>query len=816
MEKNNIMHLGLRSEAVSFYKRFILSSLFLISLTVTAQVDVSIDRLRSMPESELIKYYNQAKSQGYSENQIIELARLKGASPSEIAELKEKFKLLKSTKNPSTTADTDTISELNETPFGIQPGDSNAIDYSPVYGADFFTNPKVVFTPSLNLATPASYQLGPGDTIAIELWGASANTFVKEISKSGTISIEGIAPVYLSGSTLSRAKQKLTQALSNIYQGLTSEDPTAKISIAVDLQSARTIMVQIVGQAKVPGTYALSGFSNPIHGLYASGGITFNGSYRNIELKRAGRTIETIDLYDYFSSGNVSLRLLRDGDVLFIPYYSDRVQVMGAVKKRGLFELKNGEPLSKFLTHFGGFLPSADPSALLIDRKDGPKRNILSVSETDFKIFSLQNADRITAIESFPSYNNIVTIQGAVVSPGDFSFTTGMHLGDLISLADGLQKNAVSAFATLYRQKDGIERLIESVGLSDQELEATLLEKGDRVLVYAADALEAKQQITIEGEIQNPGDYDFYDGMALQDLIATSGGLKAKANEKNIAVYSIGSDLKYYLKNSAAFSLTASAADIRLNASDIVVVGINPLEVNPEFVTVDGQVKNPGKYLLDDISASPQELIARVGLKAYASSDGIYILRKKQSENKILRLQSSAQALENTIDEIQVIAQDLNKEDAAKIEKNQQESKDDFIKIPVEFTQKKILPTLEADDILVVEKQKNDVMVEGGVIQVTALAYKGDLNRSAKSYINSAGGFSQRAHRKRVFVIHQNGRVSSTKNLLLFKIYPRVSPGSKVIVPEKAADRKRASFQEIMGVSTALATFGIIIDRLLQ
>ena len=816
MEKNNIMHLGQRSEAVSFFNKLLLCGLFFISLTVTAQVDISIDRLRSMPESELIKYYNQAKSQGYSEIQLIELARLKGASPSEIAELKEKFKLLKSTTNPNMTDDRDAMSNVNETPFGIRPGDSIAIEYSPVYGADFFTNPKVAFTPSLNLATPASYQLGPGDTIAIELWGASANTFVKEISKSGTVSIEGIAPVYLSGSTLSRAKQKLTQALSNIYQGLTSEDPTAKISIAVDLQSARTIMVQIVGQAKVPGTYALSGFSNPIHGLYAAGGITFNGSYRNIELKRAGRTIETIDLYDYFSSGSVSSRLLRDGDVLFIPYYSDRVEVMGAVKKQGLFELKEGEPLSKFLTHFGGFLPSADPSALLIDRKDGPKRNILSVSKTDFETFSLQNADRVTAIESFPSYDSIVTIQGAVVSPGDFSFATGMHLGDLIALADGLQKNAVSAFATLYREKDGIERLIESVGLTDQELKATQLEKGDRIVVYAADALEAKQQITIEGEIQKPGDYDFYDGMALQDLIATSGGLKAKANNNNIAVYSIGSDLKYYLKNSAAFSLTASTTDIRLSASDIVVVGINPLEVNPEFVTVDGQVKNPGKYLLDDVSASPQVLIARAGLKTDASQDGIYILRKKQSENKTLTLQTSTQALDNTIAENEIVSQDLNAQDAAKLEKQEQESKDDFIKIPVEINQKNILPTLEADDILIVEKQKNNVEVEGGVIQATALGYKGNLNRSAKSYINSAGGFSQRALKKRVFVIHQNGRVSSTKNLLLFKIYPKVSPGSKVIVPEKAADRTRASFQEIMGIATSLATFGIIIDRLLQ
>ena len=816
MEKNNIMHLGQRSEAVSFFNKLLLCGLFFISLTVTAQVDISIDRLRSMPESELIKYYNQAKSQGYSEIQLIELARLKGASPSEIAELKEKFKLLKSTTNPNMTDDRDAMSNLNETPFGIRPGDSIAIEYSPVYGADFFTNPKVAFTPSLNLATPASYQLGPGDTIAIELWGASANTFVKEISKSGTVSIEGIAPVYLSGSTLSRAKQKLTQALSNIYQGLTSEDPTAKISIAVDLQSARTIMVQIVGQAKVPGTYALSGFSNPIHGLYAAGGITFNGSYRNIELKRGGRTIETIDLYDYFSSGSVSLRLLRDGDVLFIPYYSDRVQVMGAVKKQGLFELKEGEPLSKFLTHFGGFLPSADPSALLIDRRDGPKRNILSVSKTDFETFSLQNADRVTAIESFPSYDSIVTIQGAVVSPGDFSFATGMHLGDLIALADGLQKNAVSAFATLYREKDGIERLIESVGLTDQELKATQLEKGDRIVVYAADALEAKKQITIEGEVQKPGDYDFYDGMALQDLIATSGGLKAKANENNIAIYSIGSDLKYYLKNSAVFSLTASSTDVRLSASDIVVVGINPLEVNPEFVTVDGQVKNPGKYLLDDVSASPQALIARAGLKTDASQDGIYILRKKQSENKNLTLQTSTQALDNTIAENEIVSQDLNAQEAAKLEKQEQESKDDFIKIPVEINQKNILPTLEADDILIVEKQKNNVEVEGGVIQATALGYKGDFNRSAKSYINSAGGFSQRALKKRVFVIHQNGRVSSTKNLLLFKIYPKVSPGSKVIVPEKATDRTRASFQEIMGLATSLATFGIIIDRLLQ
>ena len=807
MKTFSILQLGQRGEAVSKIKAAFTLTLFLISNIVSAQIDVSIDQIRSMDESTLIKYYNSAKSQGYSKDQLIELARLKGATPTEINLLNQKLSDLEKRKD-KLDAPLNIQIENSSKAFGINQTDNLDIRYSPVYGSSFFTNPKINFSPPMNLATPSNYRLGPGDIIAIELWGASTNSIVKEISKSGTISIQGIPPVYLSGSSLSRAKSKLTQALSNIYQGLLSEDPTTKVSISVDLQTARTISVQIVGQVSVPGTFALSGFSNPIHGLYAAGGINFNGSFRNIELIRSGKTIEQIDLYNYFTFGKASNRLLQDGDVLLVPYYTDRVEVAGGVKNQGLYELKQGESLENFQKHFGGFLSSADSSGLIIERIENKNKTTLSVLKDDFEKFELKNGDLVTALESFLSTENTVFIEGAVITPGNYPFTSGLSVSKLLQKAGGLQKTAVSSFATIYREIDGIERIVESVVLNGNNKDDFSLENNDRIVVYAQDKILKEKTVTLEGAVKKPGSYKFYSGMTTDDLIADAGGLTSQANESRIFTYSLNNELKYALNETTSFSELGKSGK-KLNPNDIVIVGVDSSKKSAAFVEVDGEVKNPGKYLLEQVNSSAVDLLNLAEKKNTASNNGIYILRNFTDQSQNLSLSSSYNALENTIENENII-------DNSEQVNTQPEQKDTFYKIPVYLDETSNNPTLLEGDILIVEKQDNNVQVTGGVIQPTALGYKGNLNRSAKSYIQSAGGFSQKALKRRVFVENQNGKISSTRTFLFFKFYPKVSPGSKVVVPERTQDRTRASAQELIGIATSLATFGIIIDRIAQ
>lgn len=821
MKKSFLLKSKESGEAVSFFKLGFLFFMLLISINLSAQIDVSIDQLRNMPESQLLQYYNAAKSQGYSTEQLIELARLKGASPTELMELRRRINELEAPKKSDDSMDQKDFDFNSENVFGIQQSDTLDISYSPVYGADFFNNPKVQFTPSMNLATPSSYQLGPGDTIVIELYGASASTYVKEISSSGTVSIQGVAPIYLSGYTLRSAKKKLINSLSTIYQGLISEDPSVKVTLEVNLQSARTILVQVVGQVNTPGTYALSGFSNSIHALYAAGGIQFNGSYRNIELKRAGKTIEQIDLYEFFTSGKYSLRLLRDGDVLFVPYYQNRVEVMGAVKKRGLFEPSKGETLSQFIQHFGGFLPSADPTKITIDRMVGTTRNLVSVLSEDFDNQVLQNGDRITALERFPSYENKVTLQGSVVAPGEFSLEKAPTIQSLLSLAGGLQQNAISAFATIYREQDGLEREVKSIDLTSQEDLSTPLRSGDRIVVYDQNDLEVKGQINVQGAVKEPGQFPFYSGITLNEAIALSKGIIQDGDDSNIAVYRNTKTLdglsSYELKSTGKFSILSTQNSLELSPLDVIVVGQDPRKIEPEFIEIAGQVKNPGTYLLDQVNGSLEELISLAGLNSKASTSGIYILRSLNQKEQI----SGSKKLEVTL-------QELN-ENTANIQSNfgqgkatqqnivkKEKDQPNLIKIPVVLGKKNNQnPTLEKGDIVIVERTNNNVEIKGAVNQPTATSFNSS-KISAKAYIKAAGGFSETALKKRVFAVDQNGSIRSTSKFLIFNIYPRVSPGGVVVVPERSGERNRASFQELMGVATSLATFGIIIDRLFQ
>ena len=319
---------------------------------------------------------------------------------------------------------------------------------------------------------------------------------------------------------------------------------------------------------------------------------------------------------------------------------------------------------------------------------------------------------------------------------------------------------------------------------------------------------QKKKTVTLEGAVKKPGSYKFYSGMTTDDLIANANGLTSQANESRIFIYSLNNELKYALNETTSFSELDKLGK-KLSPNDIVIVGVDSSKNSAAFVEIDGEVKNPGKYLLEQVNSSAVDLLNLAEKKNTASNNGIYILRNFNDQSQNLSLSSSSKAIENTL-ENENLTDDINEQTSSAAQRNT------FFKIPVNLDDPRNNPTLLEGDILIVEKQDNNVQVTGGVIQPTALGYKGNLNRSAKSYIQSAGGFSQKALKRRVFVENQNGKILSTKTFLFFKFYPKVSPGSKVVVPERTQDRTRASAQELIGIATSLATFGIIIDRIAQ
>ena len=421
----NILKCEFISEAVQISK--ILLFLLLMPAIIFSQdlsnlkQDVSVKALSEMTDSELGAYWLQAQERGYNLDQIKTLARAQGVSESDLIEFEKRVKTLGDI-NQKTDEDNlmKTQNELTtifglkiEEEFEEKVNESYSFVNLGVFGSDFFNNPNISSTPQLNIATPESYELGPGDELAISIWGAAENEYTSKISREGYLKIERIGPVYLSGLTIVQAKTKLKDKLSKIYSGLNSN--YNKVFFDVSLLSSRSIVVNITGSVKAPGTYTLSSLTSPLNAIYAAGGPNDNGSYRNIKIIRGGKQIHSIDLYDYFVKGNLKSFSLRDQDVILIPSYKKRVFLNGEFKTIGIFEVKENESISDLLLYNGGIASFGTKSEVYIERIEGLSKSIKTVSKNDFKAFLLNDGDIVEARRVGDEIKNSVSVEGAVM-----------------------------------------------------------------------------------------------------------------------------------------------------------------------------------------------------------------------------------------------------------------------------------------------------------------------------------------------------------------------------------------------------------------
>ena len=384
-------------------KKLLYIFFLLISFTVVSQ-DVSslmqkatqnnpVQELEKMNDQELLSYWEQAQEQGYTLNHLKTLARAQGASESDLVKFEKRIKALSgSTKS----ADPVTIEESLSSIFGITKGsedefDSDLEDESytlPIFGMDFFKSKPDSSTPNsspqLNIATPSTYQLGPGDEISISIWGGAENEYNTIINTNGFIKLDRIPPIYLSGYSIFSAKKRIGNALSKIYAGINSTSESyQKVYFDIALKNTRSIVLNIVGNVMTPGTYTLSSMTSPLNALYAAGGPNDNGSFRNIKILRNGKTFKKIDLYDYFAKGVYPTLSLRDQDVILVPSYSKRVFINGEFKQEGIFELKEKETLEDLLVFSGGFSSFAYKNKLFVESISGVFKQIKTFDKKD-------------------------------------------------------------------------------------------------------------------------------------------------------------------------------------------------------------------------------------------------------------------------------------------------------------------------------------------------------------------------------------------------------------------------------------------------
>tara|TARA_Y100001949_G_scaffold69572_1_gene58837 strand:- start:604 stop:3024 length:2421 start_codon:yes stop_codon:yes gene_type:complete len=768
---------------------------------------INVKSLELMSDDELKIYWDQAQEKGYTLNQIKTLARAQGVSESEL--LKFEKRVMSLGENEMNNDDAllqaeDDISSL----FGLEVTDEMG-DFEEkninigIFGSSFFNNPNINPVPSLNIATPESYELGPGDELSISIWGAAENEYSSKISREGYLKIERIGPVYLSGLSISEAKIKLKNRLSKIYSGINSN--VNKVFFDLTLLNTRSIVVNITGSVVAPGTYTLSSLTSPLNALYAAGGPNENGSYREIKIIRGGKQVQSIDLYDYFVKGSLKNFSLRDQDVILVPTYINRVFLSGEFKTNGIFETKDDETVSDLLSFNGGIASFGTKNEVYLRRIEGVNKIIKTVKTDTFGNFTLNDGDIIEARRVGDEIINSVTVEGAVMIPGEYELMKNPDVMSLVKSAGGLKEGALSDRAYIIREVDGFQQEAKTVDLkaamnNDGDF---LLRNNDRLIIASVEELTTPKQVAISGEVNEPGNFPFFRGMTIVDLILMAKGIKDSGTSSGIVIYRSTYD---ETQKSPVEAITVNLNEniFKLNKNQNTELMVNDLVVvrsklgyqSKEYVTVSGLVKKPGDYALRTNKYSFYDLIK--------DFDGF--LNDAELSGVKLRRPIEVSEIKETIDDVEGSSLTLNIDEFIEIGLDVKE----ILKSNGELSQYNLV--LKDGDEIIVPKFDNSVEVNGAVQQATAISYTRGL--TTKSAINNAGGFGPNAKKSAVYVVYQNGAIASTKSFLFIRNYPKLLPGSKVFVPQKAETAGKTSVAEIVGYTTSLVSIIALLKSL--
>ncbi|MFK8274540.1 SLBB domain-containing protein [Capnocytophaga cynodegmi] len=782
---------------------------------------INIDKIS---DEQLSIYWEKAKNQGYTLDQLITAARMRGMSDIQAMKLRQRILQLSIRKKSGNQQDNYSFQDRERETFGFT-GNENKDSLATqnkkdsIFGMNFFKNPKISFTPNMNMATPENYQVGPGDELLIEVWGATEGSFKQKVDTQGNIFINAIGKINVSGLSFEDVKTKINSHLKRIYSGISAPNGSYnKVYTGVTITQVRTVKVNIIGEVTVPGTYSLSALSTVLNALYACGGPTENGSFREINLVRNGQKIATFDVYEFLIHGSEKGNLpLKDQDVIIVPPYLNRVLIEGEVKRKGAYETKEGETLANLITFFGGFTSDAFTNTLVVERIKNAKREVKEVAFEDISNFLIQNGDKLKVHPITEEYQNRLSIGGAVYQPGTYEFKEGMTAYDLLNRANGVRKEASLDRGLIFRTLNRVDYQTINFSVKDliEERNNIPLKDNDSIHVFYKDSLQMARFIKVEGAVNKPKELPFMENMTVEDVIALAGGLSQGADASTIDIFREINDgdfrkLSQDFKVSANNELTPIESDvITLQPNDIVSVryikGYTPMQT----ITVEGEVVYPGIYSIRSKDERISDIIERVGgFSPYAYIKGATLIRKKLDEGDIKQ--------EQFLDEI-VMASSIGNDNDKALKKIEKKSTEYRIGIDL----KKILQNkhskydliLNEGDVLLIPSEKQTIEIKGEVLAPSLVRYEKGL--SLRDYVNRAGGFSDRAKKRSIYVMYANGDIKSTNNSLFFKNYPELEPGAIIIVPSKP-ERQRISTSETIGIISAITTMGVLIFNVLK
>ena len=792
-----------------------LISLFFILLfsnNISSQ-NLSTD-LNNLDDQELYSYWQQAQAQGYTLEQVKTIALAKGVSPDKIAELESKLAGVSEPSQDLGKAQIDdTLDIVNDSIEGFTGDELKEEIDDPLFGYDFFNNTNITFTPNINLATPANYELGPGDEIVINIWGAAETTYNRAIDREGAIRLTGVGPIYVSGLSIREATKKIKGTLSKIYSGINAnENSPYKVFVGVSLVNVRTVQVNIIGEVKVPGTYSLSALSTVLNALYASGGPTRQGTFREVKLIRNGAEVASFDIYKYLIKGSQDgNKTLQDQDVIIVSPYISSVAVAGAVKRPGVYEIKPDENLSDLITYMGGFMSNAYKDRLILERIEGDRRIVKEILTENSITALLKDGDKIEVKSIIDKFENRISIEGAVYREGSYELTDGLTLKGLIEKAAGLKELAFTNRGLLLSTEDGVNKnarpfSVSAVMNGDENIE---LKPDDVVRIYSKYSLTEEQFLTINGAVNNPNVFPYIENMTVEDLILMGGGLRDGANANVIDVYRKISDDQYQtltenfrVSSDGKLSLDSGESFV-LQPNDKVSVRFlmgNSAQVN---VSIEGEVNYPGNYSMEKKEERISDLVEKSGgISPYAFVEGASLIRINpyyKEANQTIIVNQLTNSLEKTTDGI-----DLHNRKSFRVGI-------DLQKILDSKESKHNLVLLDGD-ILDIPSVMETVKVDGEILLPSMVRF--DNSETLKDYVNKAGGFSENAKKGKVYVVFSNGDIAVTKKFLFFRSYPKLKPGAIILVPSKPESKNRLSTQEIIGITTGITTLALLINTI--
>lgn len=851
-----------------------LSPVFGQDASLLQQQDWSKVKVDNFSDAQIRRLVQAAEERNIGVQDIQEQALIRGMPRTEVSKLIQRIQRAQSNNGQtrsgqrasgtvSSASNADSLSQSSQRDSSL---DMITEEERKVFGFNLFNSEDLTFEPNMDIATPKNYQLGSGDELLVNVWGASQQSYVLEVGRDGTIRIDNLGPIYVNGLTIEDAEKRIINRLAEIYAGLrgTRERP-ANTYAEVTLGQVRSIKITIVGEVRKPGTYTLPSLATAFNALYQSGGPSFIGSFRNIEIVREGKVVSTLDVYDFLVGSELSSTntQLQDQDIIRVIPYETRIELKGQVKRPGYYEVKPEETLDQALQFGGGFTDKAYTHRLKVTRKTPRAKEIIDVPQSEIDSFSSKNGDVVTVDSILNRYENRVEVLGAVFRPGDYALTEGLTVKGLLAKAEGLREDAYVGRALLYRKGEDLSSQVVSLDLrkvlNDQGGDL-VLKREDVLRVYAVSDLEEEYMVRVDGEVQDPDQYPYMKGMTLGDLIAMAGGMKESAyeakvdvarllkhttngtNGTNSAEATVTATAKtYHFKINASLELIDEAADFELLPSDQVFVR-RSLNYEPQqTVYVMGEVAYPGEYAITSKDERISDLVERAGgVTQYAYREGAHLIRLNPAfyEEKILK----EELLRDSLRYLRYQQYFLN-ENQSQTTRNQANRKEpayqqlsEFDEEDIDIPRYRLIETetqniginlekilvqpyskydirLLSGDTLEIPKELQTVRMSGEVLYPVSSRY--DRSKGFRSYIAESGGFSREADKKRSYIIYANGAVDRTRSFLFLKNYPEVAPGAEIIVPEKPP-KNNQSFQQIAVISSALATLSLVLIRVID